>query len=91
MQFREVEPVIKSTFFEICVNRAATNVDLCLPGKLYMMQKLVHFSSHNFSISRDAEKCPRLINNNNKYVPSMVCLQFTFVYISVQLLRLLSK
>ena len=34
MQFREVEPVIKSTFFEICVNRAATNVDLCLPGKL---------------------------------------------------------
>ena len=35
MQFREVEPVIKSTFFEICVNRAATNVDLCLPGKLY--------------------------------------------------------
>ena len=35
MQFREVEPVIKSTFFEICVNGAATNVDLCLPGKIY--------------------------------------------------------
>ena len=46
MQFREVEPVIKSTFFEICVNRAATNVDLCLPWFVYNLLLCIYLSNY---------------------------------------------